>query len=95
MQETQKAWLVSAKIAAACEWKLTVSGGTATNGNSPRQCVQAAQSCRGVTMKRSMRGQQVELNAREVVLRQVRATYPKGNVRPECLDNGEIRRGIP
>ena len=57
--------------------------------------MQAAQSCRGVTMKRSMRGQHVELNAREVVLRQVRSTYPKGNFRPECLDNGAIRCVIP
>ena len=55
----------------------------------------AAQSCRGVAMKCSMRGQHVELNAREIVLRQVRATYPKGNFPPECLDNGAIRRGIP
>ena len=46
-------------------------------------------------MKCSMRGQQVELNAREIVLRQVRATYPKGNVRPECLDNGAICLVIP
>ena len=46
-------------------------------------------------MKYSMRGQQVELNAREVVLRQVRATYPKGNFRPECLDIGAICLVIP